>query len=110
MAKVDGLAILGSSAPERVHQLSSGRTFAVQPSIETESTYNAKEAYRLGGRKVVVVFFENDFSRAHEEAFRLAFQKVRHPTARFYDIAKREKKHLLGIAPSPRVAERDERK
>ncbi len=74
LAQVDGLAILGSSAPERVHQLSSGRMFAVQPSIEMESTFNAKEAYRLGARKVVVVFLENDFSRAHEEAFRGAFQ------------------------------------
>jgi branched-chain amino acid transport system substrate-binding protein len=74
LAKIDGLAVLVSSAPERVYQLSSGRMFSVQPSIERESTYNAKEAYRLGARKVVIVFLENDFSRAHEEAFRGSFQ------------------------------------
>lgn len=74
VAKVGGLAILGASAPERVYQLSSGRMFAVQPSIETESTFNANESYRLGARKVVIVFMENDFSRAHEDAFRKAFQ------------------------------------
>jgi ABC-type branched-subunit amino acid transport system substrate-binding protein len=74
MVKIGGLAILGSSAPERVYHLSSGRMLAVQPSIETESTFNAKEAYRLGARKVAIVFFENDFSRAHESAFRSAFQ------------------------------------
>jgi hypothetical protein len=47
---------------------------SVQPSIEAESRFNAKEAYRLGARKVVIVFLENDFSRAHEAAFRQAFQ------------------------------------
>jgi hypothetical protein len=47
---------------------------SVAPSIEAESTFNAKEAYRLGARKVVIVFLENDFSRAHEAAFRNAFQ------------------------------------
>ena len=72
--KSGGLAILGSSAPERAFELSGGRMLSVQPSIETESTFNAKEAYRLGARKVVIVFLENDFSRAHEAAFRKAFQ------------------------------------
>jgi hypothetical protein len=48
--------------------------FSVQPSIETESKFNAKEAYRLGARQVVIVFLENDFSRAHEAAFKKAFQ------------------------------------
>lgn len=72
--KSGGLAILASSAPERVFELSGGRMLSVSPSIETESTFNAKEAYRLGARKVVIVFLENDFSRAHEAAFRKAFQ------------------------------------
>jgi ABC-type branched-subunit amino acid transport system substrate-binding protein len=72
--KSGGLAILGGSAPERVFALSGGRMFSVQPSIEAESTFNAQEAYRLGARKVVIVFFESDFSRAHEAAFRAAFQ------------------------------------
>jgi ABC-type branched-subunit amino acid transport system substrate-binding protein len=74
LAKFDGLAILGSSAPERVYQLSSGRMLAVQPSIEKESSFNAQEAYRIGARKVVIVFLENDFSRAHEAAFREEFK------------------------------------
>lgn len=72
--KSGGLAILGSSAPERVFETSGGRMLSVQPSIEMESTFNAKEAYRLGARKVVIVFLENDFSRAHEAAFRKAFE------------------------------------
>jgi hypothetical protein len=36
--------------------------------------FNAQEAYRLGARKVVIVFDENDFSRAHEDAFRKTFK------------------------------------
>jgi ABC-type branched-subunit amino acid transport system substrate-binding protein len=74
LRRSDGFAILGSSAPERVFELSGGRMLSVQPSIEAESRFNAKEAYRLGARKVVIVFFENDFSRAHEAAFRQTFQ------------------------------------
>ena len=72
--KSGGLAILGGSAPERAFELSGGRMLSVQPSIETESIFNAKEAYRLGARKVVIVFLENDFSRAHEAAFRKTFE------------------------------------
>jgi ABC-type branched-subunit amino acid transport system substrate-binding protein len=74
LRRSDGVAILGSSAPERVFELSDGRMLSVQPSIEAESRFNAREAYRLGARKVVIVFLENDFSRAHEAAFRQAFQ------------------------------------
>lgn len=72
--KSGGLAILASSAPERVFELSAGRMLSVAPSIEAESSFNAREAYRLGARKVVIVFLENDFSRAHEAAFRKSFQ------------------------------------
>jgi ABC-type branched-subunit amino acid transport system substrate-binding protein len=74
VGKSGGLAILGSSAPERVFALSSGRMLSVQPSIEAESTFNATEAYRLGARKVAIVFLENDFSRAHEATFRKSFE------------------------------------
>ena len=74
LQRTEGFAILGSSAPERVFELSGGRMLSVQPSIEGESRFNAKEAYDLGARKVVIVFLENDFSRAHEAAFRQAFQ------------------------------------
>lgn len=74
LRRSDGFAIVASSAPERVFELSGGRMFSVQPSIETESRFNAKQAYRLGARKVVIVFFENDFSRTHEAAFRQTFE------------------------------------
>ena len=74
VGKIGGLAILGSSAPEKVYALSSGRMLAVQPSIEMESRFSAKQAYQLGARRVVIVFLENDFSRAHEDAFRKSFQ------------------------------------
>lgn len=72
--RTGGLAILGSSAPERVYSLSGGHMLAVQPSIEAESLFNARELFRLGGRRVAIVFFENDFSRAHEAVFRREFK------------------------------------
>ena len=74
LKKTKGLAVLGSSAPERVFELSGGQMVSVQPSIEAESRFNAQEAFRLGARRVVIVFLENDFSRAHEAAFRAAFK------------------------------------
>ncbi|RMD84594.1 MAG: amino acid ABC transporter substrate-binding protein, partial [Candidatus Dadabacteria bacterium] len=56
------IAILGSSAPRKVFQSSGGRMFSTQPSIEEESAFNAKQAYKMGSRKVVILFFENNFS------------------------------------------------
>lgn len=68
------VAILGSSAPKQVHEKSGGRMFSSMYSIEDESTFNAAKAYELGARRVAIVFFENDFSRAHEKAFRDNFK------------------------------------
>ena len=70
----DDFVILGSSAPRKVYELSGGRMFSVQHSIEEESEYNAVKAFELGARKVVILFLENDFSRAHEAAFRKNFK------------------------------------
>lgn len=74
VARAGGVAILPGSAPERVYALSERRMLSLQASIESESRFNAHEAYRLGARRVVILFFENDFSRAHEAAFRAAFR------------------------------------
>lgn len=74
IGKAGQLAILGSSAPRRVFTLSNGHMISAQHSIEQESLFNATEAYKLGARKVVILFLENDFSRAHEAAFREGFQ------------------------------------
>lgn len=74
LKKTNALAVLGSSASERVFELSAGRMISVQPSIEVESRFNAQEAFRLGARRVMIVFLENEFSRAHEAAFRAAFK------------------------------------
>lgn len=68
------IAILVSSAPRAVFKLSGGRMFSTQHSIEEESIFNAKKAYEMGARKTVIIFFENDFSRAHEKAFRKEFK------------------------------------
>jgi ABC-type branched-subunit amino acid transport system substrate-binding protein len=74
LARIGGVAILPNSAPERVFDLSQQRMLSLQASIESESRFNAEQAYRLGARRVVILFFENDFSRAHEAAFRATFR------------------------------------
>ncbi len=74
IANSDQVAIVGSSTPARVFELSKGKMFSTQHSIEQESILNAQEVYKRGGRKVVILFLENDFSRAHEAAFRKEFK------------------------------------
>lgn len=68
------LAVMGSSAPKDVFHLSGQRMFSSQHTIEDESTYLAHAAYRLGARNVAIIFFDNQFSRAHEKAFRETFK------------------------------------
>lgn len=67
------LAVLGSSAPREVFTLSGGRMFSSQHTIEEESAFMAAQVHRLGFEKVAIVFFDNQFSRAHEKAFREHF-------------------------------------
>jgi len=68
------LAILGSSAPRNVFELSGGRMFSTQHSIEQESTFLAQKLSDAGLKRVAIVFLENQFSRAHEKAFRDHFR------------------------------------
>lgn len=74
------LAMLGSSAPLAVHELSGGRMFSTQHSIEQESTYLAQAMNSMGIRQTAIIFLENQFSRAHEKAFRTAFKGEVHKT------------------------------
>lgn len=68
------LAILGSSAPERVYDISRGAMLAVQHSIESESTFLASTMNDQHIGSVITVFKENQFSRAHEAAFRKTYK------------------------------------
>ena len=74
LARDRSLAVLGSSAPSRVHQISGGRMFAAQYSIEQESIFNARELDRLDRKRIVLILHENHFSRAHESAFKSAYR------------------------------------
>jgi ABC-type branched-subunit amino acid transport system substrate-binding protein len=67
-------AMLGSSAPEGVFALSGKRMYSTQASIEAESRFNAEEMNKRKLASTVIVFRENEFSRAHEAAFRNTFQ------------------------------------
>lgn len=67
------LAILGNSAPRGVFKASGGRMFSTQYSNEDEAAFMGNNIYRLGARRAALIFFENQFSRAHEKAFRESF-------------------------------------
>ncbi|MCB0318575.1 MAG: ABC transporter substrate-binding protein [Bdellovibrionales bacterium] len=68
------IALIGNSAPEMMHKASGGRMFSTQHSIEAESRYNAKQMNERGYKSAVIIFFENDFSRAHESGFKEVFK------------------------------------
>ena len=68
------VAVIGSSAPRKVFEISDRRVYSSQYSIETESEFNADQLNRMGIRRVLLVIDENDFSRTHEEAFKKRYQ------------------------------------
>ena len=73
-ARNQQLAMLTSSSSEELFRLSKGRVFASQYSIEEESRYNAGLMNERGLKKALLVYFDNEFSRAHEHTFRQAFK------------------------------------
>lgn len=70
----DQLAMLGSSAPAEVFQSSGQRMFSSQSAIEQESAFNADKIFQLGVKSVVIVYFDNNFSKAHETVFRKLYK------------------------------------
>jgi ABC-type branched-subunit amino acid transport system substrate-binding protein len=68
------VALLGSSAPSEVFSTSGGRMFSTQHTIEEESTFLAQQITKVGAKRVAIIFRENQFSRAHEAAFRSNFK------------------------------------
>ena len=73
LKKSEALAVFPTSSSTKLFEASDNRAFSSQYSIEDESAFNAKEIYRLGYRKVLLLFVENQFSRAHEDSFREKF-------------------------------------
>ena len=67
------LVMLGSSASVAVYASSGERMFSTQHSIEDEAAFVAQQVAKTGAKKVVIVFRENQFSRAHEASFRAHF-------------------------------------
>jgi ABC-type branched-subunit amino acid transport system substrate-binding protein len=67
------IAILGGSAPASVFSSSGKRMFSTQHTIEEESAFMARKLTERGHKRVVIVFYDNEFSRAHEAAFRKNF-------------------------------------
>lgn len=70
----DQLLMLTSSATEDLYELSGGKIFSAQYSIESEASFIAEEFNQRKLQKAVLVYYENVFSRAHEEAFKKAFK------------------------------------
>ena len=67
------LLMLPCSAAAALHETSGGRVFSAQYAIEDESRFNAEQVFQRNQRTVVIVFNENEFSRAHERSFRQHF-------------------------------------
>ncbi len=69
----NSIAIVGSAAPAAVYKNSEQRMLSSQSTVEEESIFNAKQISKAGYKKIVILFFENQFSRGHEAAFRSVF-------------------------------------
>ena len=70
----DQLVVLGSSAPRRVFSLAGGNMLSSQYAIEDEAKFLADSVYNMGHKNLAALFLENEFSRAHENAFRENFK------------------------------------
>ena len=66
----DILVMLTSSATAKLFELSSGNYFAPQYSIEQESEFIANHLNLKKHKTSVIIYLENEFSRAHEAAFK----------------------------------------
>jgi len=65
----DKLMMLMSSATDELYELSGGKMFAPQYSIQKEASFVAAQMNEMGFSKAIVLYVDNEFSRAHEEAF-----------------------------------------
>ena len=61
------MSLCGTS--EEVNKLSKGKVFIPQYSIEQEDAFNAKQMWDMGLRKALIIFLDNEFSRAHGKGF-----------------------------------------
>jgi branched-chain amino acid transport system substrate-binding protein len=68
------IAVVPTTASRQLRQPAGGRVFSTAVSAERESGFNAEELYRLGHRRVCLLYSENDNSRRHAEAFRAGFR------------------------------------
>jgi len=65
----DKLMMLMSSATDELYELSGGKMFAPQYSIQKEASFVAAQMNEMGFNKAIILYTDNEFSRAHEEAF-----------------------------------------
>lgn len=74
LRKAGHIALLGASASERLFDISGGRMFSVQHSIEAESAFIANAMNARGLETVVLIFSESDYARSHEASFLKAYR------------------------------------
>lgn len=70
----DVLAIIASSATENLRRIAGDKLFFTQYSIEDESKFIANQMNQKDYSEVAIVYFDNEFSRAHEKAFEKSFK------------------------------------
>jgi len=66
----DVLVLLPSAATRSLHELSDGKMYNVQYSLEEESKYIAEKMYEMGYKKVALISYKNAFSMTHVESFK----------------------------------------
>ena len=66
-------AMIVCTGSDSIWEHSKGRVFHPQYSAQDESRFNAARIYQRGFKKVVIIFMEHEYSRAHEQSFRESF-------------------------------------
>lgn len=69
LAGKEVLAIVPSAASSNLHEISGGNFFNMQYALENESKFIAEQMLALGYDEVVLISYQNDFSRVHVESF-----------------------------------------
>jgi branched-chain amino acid transport system substrate-binding protein len=70
----DVLNMLASAATRNLHDVGGGKIYNSQYSLQQESKFVAEKMYELGHKKVILLSYNNAFSKTHTDSFKENFK------------------------------------
>jgi len=74
IADKDQLVIVPSAAPINLFEVSNGKLFQIQYSLEKETAFMSDVIYNDGHKKAVLISYDNAFSQSHAESFKANYK------------------------------------